>query len=159
MLGNLLEPDSHIVVTYEQRQPRGSPPGAQSADTLVNANAIYSDMKVTQLYINFYNGPIPIPERVLIWLNEDDAVPDFSVATPAVGSPPGAAAAAAAAGGNDDDDDDDDDDDEAPEDEQHVPTVVQQVMEQAQHMQDLTTELAATATGFHGAQEVMEQVN
>ena len=141
-LGNILEPDSHIVVTFDRRQPRGSPPGAQSADTLVNANATYSDKKVTQLHVNFYNGPIPIPERILIWLNEDDAVPDFSDATPAVGSPPGAAAAAAA-GGNDDGDDDDDD--EAPEDDQHVPTVVQQVIEQAQHMQDVITEWAAAA--------------
>ena len=84
-MGNVITPDSHIVVTFVQRQPRGSPPGAQSADTLVNANATYSDKKVTQLCVNFYDGPIPIPERVLIWLNEDDAVPDFSVATPAVG--------------------------------------------------------------------------
>ena len=57
----VLEPDSHIVVTYERPQPRDSPPGAQSADTLVNANTIYSDKKVTQLHVNFYNGPIPIP--------------------------------------------------------------------------------------------------
>ena len=105
-------------------------------DEYVDASSMYSDVVVTHIYLGV------TPERILIWLDEDDAVPDFSDAGAAVGSPPGAAAAAAAGG---DDDDDDDDDYESPEDEQHVPTVVQQVMEQAQHMQELTTEWAAAA--------------